>query len=107
MMEFASFAMLRANRVVLLKNRLDPCPSGFDGNFASEQRPVSGHGVAQKGVVGLVFAALRLDGVKPLMITHKILAGTFDACRKRDRRIGRDPEAQVVGRPARRYGIVE
>jgi hypothetical protein len=47
--------------MVILEDRIDHGPGGFNCVFAREERAVAGHGVAQKPLVGRFLSRLFLD----------------------------------------------
>src|ERR1035441_449675 len=89
-------AFVNMNTVMVLENRIDHDPRGLNRVFSSEERAVAGHGVAKKPLVGRFVARPFFRQIKLLLLSDEIFARELDACGKGNRRIGGDPEAQVI-----------
>src|ERR1035441_7120119 len=95
-------AFVKANAVVSLEDRIDNYPRGLNRVFSREERAVAGHGVTEKPLVGRFVARPLFRQVKLFLLSDEILARELDACGKGNGRVGREPEAQVVGTAGQR-----
>src|ERR1039458_2126564 len=87
-----------ASLVVPLKDRVNYRPGGLHRILTSEQCSVACKGVAQEPLVGRFLSRPFLEQVELSLLPDELLPGEFDASCDGDGRVGRDPEAQVVGR---------
>jgi hypothetical protein len=60
--------------LVRLKYRVNYRPSRLNCIFASEERAVPGHGVAQEAFIGGLLAGQFLNQIKLVLLAHKVLA---------------------------------
>src|SRR5450432_544185 len=95
-------APVGASLVVPLKDWVNYRPCGFHRVLASEECSIAGQGVAQEPLVGRFLSRPFLEQVELSLLPDELLPREFDASCDGDGRVGRDPEAQVVGRAGRR-----
>ena len=95
-------ALVRANPVMVLKDRINHRPGGLDRVLAGEERSVAGHRVAQQPLVGRFLSRLFIQQVELALVADEFLARALDASGEGDGRVGREPEAQIVGAAGRR-----
>ena len=88
--------------MVLLQDWVNYRPCGFHRVLASEECSIAAQGVAQEPLVGRFLSRPFLEQVEFSLLPDELLPGEFDASCDGDGRVGRDPEAQVVGRASRR-----
>src|SRR5205823_14239684 len=86
---------------------VDDRPGGLDAVLAGEERLVAFQSVAEKPLVGLVFARLLVAQVELALTADELLTWLLDSGSERDGGLGREPEAQVVRRAGARPGIAE
>ena len=92
---------------MFLEDWIDHRPGGLDRVLAGEERSVAGHGVAQEPLVGRFLSRLFFDQIEFSLIADELLACALDASGEGDSGVGREPEAQIVGRTGRRRGVGE
>ena len=68
-------AFVTENRVMVLEDPIDHLPCGFNRVFASEERPVALHGVAQKPFVRRFLSRLFIGQIKLSLLSDEFLAG--------------------------------
>jgi len=96
-------ALVGASPVVGPKNWIDHCPRGLNRAFTRKERSIADHGVAQKPLVGRFLSRLIFEEVELTLFPDEIFSCELDASGEGNGRTGREPEAQVVGRPT--FGI--
>jgi hypothetical protein len=84
--------------VVPLKDWVNYRPCGFHRVLASKECSIARQGVAQEPLVGRFLSRPFLGQVELSLLPDELLPGEFDASCDGDGRVGRDPEAQIVGR---------
>jgi len=101
-------ARLVAKRAgVGIKDWIDHRPGGLNRVLAGEECAIAGHGVTQQPLAGCFLPRLFFQQVELALVADELLAGALDARGQGDGGVGRKPEAQVIGPPGRRRGIVE
>lgn len=98
---------IKLNRMVRIEYGVNYRPGRFDGILAGEKCSVSCHGITQQSLVGCLLPCLFIQQEEFTLVANELLAGPFDARSQGNSRIGRKPEAKIVGSTFRRCRIVE
>ncbi len=85
--------------MVVFEDRIDYGPSGLHRVLPREECAIARHGVAQKPFVRGLLAWPLFRQVKLSLLPDEILSRQLDASREGYSRVGREPEANVVGTP--------
>jgi hypothetical protein len=82
---------------VAIKDRVDHCPGGFNRILTGEERAIASHGISQKPLVRRFLSRLLFNQVELSLVADELLPSALDARGEGDGRVGREPEAQIIG----------
>ena len=89
-------AFVKVNAVMGLEDRIDHRPRGLNRVFTREERAVTGHGVAEKPLVGRFLSRLYIRKIELSLLSDEILTRKLYAGSESNSRVRRESKAKVV-----------